>query len=202
MSLGLIHLATWPLGLVLLAGCGSSPEVIYYTLSAPGLDGTAPAEAEQGYSIAIGPVSLPDVVDRPQLVVRRGANEVTLSEGHQWAEPLASEIPRIIAEHLTRVLGTQQVSASPQNSVRPDYRVMVDIQRFDSELQGSTEIDAIWTIHHISPKGAPNRSGRSRAREATGGGGYEAIVAAHSRALAAVSRDIAEAIRSEQSTPR
>jgi len=40
------------------------------------------------------------------------------------------------------------------------------------------------------------RAAQSAVREPTNGDGYDALVVAHSRALTAVSRDIAEAIRS------
>jgi len=53
-------------------------------------------------------------------------------------------------------------------------------------------VEVAWQV--IPAKGAA-RAGLSSAREATGGPGYDALVAAHGRALAAVSRDIALAIR-------
>ncbi len=94
----------------LLAGCGSSPTANFYTLSA----GAAPAPpTATTYRIAVGPVTVPEVVDRPQIVVRVGANRVTIAELHRWAEPLKSEIPRVIAENLAQLLGTKQVSAYP-----------------------------------------------------------------------------------------
>ena len=186
------------------AGCGGSPTVNYYTLSTGGIDDVAPAPpSEKGYTIAVGPVVLPEVVDRPQLVVRVGANEVVLVEDHRWAESLTSAIPRLMAEHLTSLLQAQQVTAYPESAMgRADYRVKVDIQRFESELRGAATIDAIWTIHQATSK-APVRTGHSLARESTGGDSYAALVAAHSRALLTVSRDIAAAIRSSApSTPQ
>jgi len=42
------------------------------------------------------------------------------------------------------------------------------------------------------------KTGQSAVREPAGGPGYDALVAAHVRALAAVSRDIAAAIRATQ----
>jgi len=187
-----------------LAGCGGSPKVNYYTLATAEIDEAAPEPTgAKGYTIAVGPVGLPELVDRPQLVVRVGANEVVLVEEHRWAESLASSIPRLIAEHLTRLLHAQQVSAYPESVIgKADYRVIVDIQRFDSEIHGAATIDAIWTIHRVAQKDAQNRTGHSLVREPTGDDTYPALVAAHSRALLAVSRDIAVAIRSYSSPQR
>jgi len=59
-------------------------------------------------------------------------------------------------------------------------------------------IDALWTVRRAS--GGEPRTGRSVVHEPTGGDGYDALVAAHGRALATVSRDVAESIRAAAST--
>lgn len=178
-----------------LVGCGSSPPTHYYTLTA-----VAPASggnSEKGsaeYSVSVGPVTLPEMVDRPQLVVRVGANQVALVDQHRWAEPLTSEIPRVIAENLSQLLGARQVVTFSQNLVRdPEYRVLVDIQHFDSMVGQTVTIDALWTVRRAS--GGEPRTGRSLVQEPIEGDGYDALVAAHGRALATVSGHIAESIR-------
>jgi len=178
-----------------LPGCGSSPKETYYTLSADAVvNGAIPATGESAYSIAVGSITLPEVVDRPQFVLRAGPNEVTFVELHRWAGPLKSEIPRIVADNLATDLNVKRVTAYPQNAgENADYRVLIDIQRFDSTLGESVTIDALWTVKRTSDGAL--RTGRSTARESSSGGTYEAVVAAHSRALATISREIAEAIR-------
>ena len=169
----------------------------FFTLSsgdAPNAPGAAAA-----YSVAVGPVSVPELVDRPQLVLRVAPNEVMIAEQSRWAEPLKSEIPRVIAGNLAQLLNAR-VSAYPQNTGGDaDYRVTVDVQRFDSTLNDAATVEALWTVQPA--KGAA-KSGRSLVREATGGASYDALVVSHGRALAAVSRDIADAIRSMSSTAR
>jgi uncharacterized lipoprotein YmbA len=192
---GRMHVGALCLAVGLLAGCGSSPKVTFYTLSA-GLapEGVAAAGAKTEYRVAIGPVTLPDVVDRPQLVLRVGENRVAIAEQHRWAEPLKSEIPRVLAENLAQLLGTRQVSVYPQStSGDAEYRALVDFQRVESVLGETVTIDALWTVRRTS--GGEPRRGRSLVRESIEGDGYDALVAAHSRALAKVSRDLAEAIR-------
>ena len=61
-------------------------------------------------------------------------------------------------------------------------------------------IDALWTVRRNS--GGEPKAGRSVVREPIGGDGYDGLVAAYSRALAALSREIAEAIRSGNATGR
>lgn len=195
----------WPATVLLtissLTGCFGSPKETYYTLSTgSAMSGATSASGESAYSIMVGPVTLPEVVDRPQFVLRAGPNEVSIVELHRWAEPLRSEIPRVIADNLAADLNVKRVAAYPQSAGdKADYRVIVDIQRFDSTIGESVTIDALWTVKRVSD--GVLRTGRSTARESSGRGSYETMVAAHSRALATISREIAEAIRSAVSTP-
>jgi uncharacterized lipoprotein YmbA len=65
-----------------------------YTLSA----GTGPATTSSNISVSVGPVSIPAVVDRPQIVVATGPNQVRLEEFNRWAAPLQNSIARVVAE--------------------------------------------------------------------------------------------------------
>jgi len=189
-----LGIATSSLVAMILVGCAGSPEPRFYTLGGgaiPAGDKNEKATAE--YTILVGPVSLPESVDRPQIVVRVGANQVAIMEQHRWASPLGSEISRVIAENLAQLLGNRLVSSYEQNTARPDIQVLVDLQRFDSTLGQTVTIDALWSVRSLN--GQP-KTGRSVIQEPTGGEGYDALVTAHSRALATMSREIAEAIRS------
>ena len=123
------------------------------------------------------------MVDQPQMVVQVAANQVTMYEFQRWASPLKSEIARVIAANLAQELGTARVWAYAQTTLaNPDYQVLVDVQRFDSVLGEAVTIDALWSIRRAAG-GAP-KTGRSSVREAVSGAGFDALVAAHSRALA------------------
>jgi hypothetical protein len=73
--------------------------------------------------------------------------------------------------------------------------VAVDIQRFESAPGDAATVEAQWTVSAAKDKGGAPRSGRSLAREPVRSKDYDALVAAHGRALASISRDIAEAVR-------
>ncbi len=186
----------------LLAGCASSPPVQFYTLSAEA-PASSVATAGKDLRIDVGPVSLPEMVDRPQFVIRSGQNRVTMVDEHRWAESLASDVPRVLAENLSRLLTTDHVWAYPQHAAGAvDYRVLVDIQRFESTPGQRAVIEALWTVQRPSQDGGPSKTGRSSLQQPVAGQGYEALAAAHSRALAEISREIAEVIRSfTPSTP-
>ena len=190
------------IGSVALTGCSRSPRVSFYTL-AGGAEISKVNPSRSAPSVSVVSITLPDLVDRPQLVERVSGNRVEILETHRWAEPLKNGISRLIAENLAGRLGSDRVTAYPQNSASdPDYKVYVDIQRFES-VGDSVSVEAIWTIRRTSD-GAPGRhkeekskTGRSQLRESRGKEGYEALVAAYNRAIISVSNDIAKAIISE-----
>ncbi|MDR4493963.1 MAG: PqiC family protein [Nitrospirales bacterium] len=118
-NLALLTVITW-----LLSGCAGSPPVHYYTLSVEAETGLPSSVTDRTtLTLAVDPISLPDVVDRPQIVLQSGSNQVTLVDDHRWAESLKSEIPRIIAGNLSQLLLTKMVWAYPQHVKGPvDYR--------------------------------------------------------------------------------
>jgi uncharacterized lipoprotein YmbA len=184
------RLAALAMLVILGAGCGSTPPTRFYTLGAvPG-----PAGTPSTLSVAVGPVTVPGTVDRPQIVVTTGPNQVRLDEFNQWASPLQNSIARVVAENLTAMLGTPRVTMSPQTlAAGVDYRAVIEVQQFDSALGEAATLDAVWTVTRTRDGKA--QTGRTTVREATTAADYEALAAAHSRALARLSRDIAGAVR-------
>lgn len=177
-----------------LGACGAlAPKEQFFTLSSPN-PGLAPPRSEAP-SVFVGPVSVPEAVDRSQMVLRTAPNQVDVSDDYRWAELLRNAIPRVIAETLSRELGSSRVLASRQAAGTPvDFRVTMEVQRFDSSLDEGATIDALWTV--TATHGGPSRNGRSAAHEPLASRDAGSLAAAHGRALERVGRDIAEAIRS------
>ncbi len=176
------------------AGCGTSPPAHFYTLSAVAPTPSPPSSL----LVAVGPVTIPAVVDRPEFVVNTGPNELHLDEFNRWASPLQDNLARTIAEDLTAMLGTPHVILFPQALASdPDFRVAVELRSFQSTLGGPAVLDAVWTIRRSSD--GRTQTGRSLVQERATDASYEALAAAHSRAVARLSQDIADAIRVLQS---
>lgn len=182
--------------LLAVTGCASTPPSRFYTLSAAGP--AAPAAPTSDLSIAVGPVSVPVAVDRPQMVITVNANQVRLDEFNRWASPLGTNIARVVAQNLVSMLGTPRVAVSPLvlSGAGADYRAAIEVQRFDSAPGDAAMFDAVWTVSR--DKDGRSRTGRTTAREAAPDGGYEGVAAAHSRAVARLSQDIADAVRGLQ----
>lgn len=174
---------------LLLAACGSTPRESFYTLSAP-----APVEpsGQPTISVVVGPVTVPEAVDRTPMVVRTGPNQVDIEDLHRWAEPLKAAIPRVLAAHLARDFGTARVSSSRQASGGDaDYRVGVDVSRFESSLTEGATLDASWAV---VGKGGTRR-GRTVVQEAATPASHAGLAGAHSRALEKLAKDIGAALR-------
>ncbi len=184
------------LALILLGSC-ASPSSRFYVLSATATATAPPSDL----SLAVGPVSVPAAVDRAEIVVTTGPNQVHLDEYNRWASPLKDEVSRVVTENLVALLGTPRVTQSPQTlSGDATYRAVIEVQRFDSAPGDSATLDALWTVRR--PKDDKSLTGRTTVREPVAMQGYEDIAAAHSRALARLSRDIADAVWSLERSAR
>lgn len=175
-----------------LAACATSPAPRFYTLDHP----LPPVSADPvaGPRIIVGPVAVPERVDRPQLVVRQGEHQVRLLEQHRWAAPLPDEIARVLAAQLSSLLGSERVSAASFAGMGgADFRVALDFRLFESEPGVAVTQDVLWSVTRVGD--GVMRSGRSLAREPVQGAGYAAVADAHGRALQAIARDIAAALR-------
>jgi uncharacterized protein len=172
-------------------GCASAPARFYSLDSTATPDGAAPVN----YPIMVGPVSVPAAVDRPEFVVQSAPNRVDIDEFNRWDAPLNDSIAQAVAGDLVKLLGTPNVASAPMANFAPAYRVTIDVQRFDSVPGQSALVEAVWTVRRTA--GGETRSGRTTAPQAVQGDSFDALAAAHSRALAKMSGDIATAIRAE-----
>jgi uncharacterized lipoprotein YmbA len=175
----------------LVAGTGcASPRSNFYTLDSAAKPVTTGAD----YSVAVGPVSVPAAVDRPQIVVRIAPNRVAIDEFHRWVSPLPDAIARVVAENLAAMLGTPHVTVfSRPTAAGARYRVLIDVLRFESAPGDAAILDAVWTVR--SAEDGTTRSGRTTVREPVMGREYSTLAAAHSSALGRLSAEVAGAIR-------
>ena len=184
---------------IVAAGC-STPVSHLYTLSRAPAAAAAATAPMPNITVVVGPVSIPAIVDQPQFVVSTGANSVSIDEFNRWASPLQSNISRVVAENLVMLLGTPRVSQFQQSlNLDADFRVAIEVQSFDSAPGDAATLNAVWVVRRT--KDAKAQTGRTAVREPTGSAGYDALAAAHSRALAKMSQEIADVVRSLERGP-
>ena len=175
--------------LALFAGCATSPTSKFYTLSSVQVVEQSPRV--DPIAIAIDPVTVPELVDRLQIVTKLDANRVSIDEFARWADPLKRQIPRVLAADLAQFIPGAIVSTYPQRVDDNAYRVSVDVQTFDSSMSDGVMLAVIWSMR--PPRQGKTVSGRAVVREVVSAPGYDTLVKAHSRALASVASVIAVA---------
>jgi hypothetical protein len=180
-----------------LAGCASSAPSRFYVLS-PLASTKVESQAlkdEGCIALGVGPVELPAYLDRPQIVTRVSENELNLAEFDKWAEPLKDNFSRVLVENLSTLLCADAISIFPWKGPTPiDYRIEVTVIRMDGNVGGNASLVARWAIFRENDRKMllARQSSFSRLLSSEG---YKALVSAQSRAIADLSREIAEAIK-------
>ena len=171
------------------AGC-SSPPAKFYTLSSV----AEPGSSSSNISVVVGPVSVPPVIDRPQIVVTTGPNQVVVDEFSRWASPVQDNLARVVADDLGAALGTPRVTLyqSPLGA-EVDYRVQIEVRTFESAPGKYAALDALWSVRRIND--GKTETGHTILRVSVDGEGFDALAAAHSRGVAKMSKEIADRVR-------
>jgi uncharacterized protein len=194
----------------LLIACSSPPSRLYLLSSAeapiaaqpsPGaaISGSSrPVLARQPNSRVITvAVTVPEYLDRLDVVERTSANELKPIYSAQWGESLATTATRAMAGNLTANLPSDDVLILPSRSQRRvDYQVNFDLTKFESDAEGTSTLAGRWSI--ADSDGIERASGRVLRSERADGQGYDAMAAAMSRNLSAASVEIAAALRQLQ----
>jgi uncharacterized lipoprotein YmbA len=185
-----------PLAAILLSGCVRSPEPKFYTLT-PVQDqfiGRRPNPAQNAV-IGIGPVKLADYLDKSQIVTRTSDEQLVKSEFNRWAGSFKDNFINVLADNLGFLLSDQQIYLYPfRPSISIDYQITVDVIRCDGRLGDAAYLEARWSILQGQEKKLLKMN-RSSIREPVKGPNYSDLVAAQSRAVAKLSREIATALQ-------
>jgi len=169
------------------------------------------ADASAKIRVMVGPVRIPVKMDRPQLVVQTSSNEVQVYEYQRWAGSLKSDIGRVVGASLARDLATPNVwNFAESTQTNFDYQILLDVQNVESSSDSGIVVDVLWTIKPTGDKNVavvknPNSNGdaavksrmmmgRSLVREPTNGPGFDALLAAQSRAFAKVGAEISQSL--------
>jgi uncharacterized lipoprotein YmbA len=178
--------------LLVVAGCvqmGPSKDRSRFFVLAPQF--AAPSAAGAGPVVGVGPVTLPDYLDRNVLVTRVGPNEIHVAASDWWAEPLAAQVPKTLALNIGSRLGASRTVTYPwPRALEPNVTVRVDFTRFEADRAGMANLEATWS----ADVAGTTRTGSTAATEPIEGATSDASVAALSRLLGRLSDDIVKAI--------
>lgn len=180
--------------LLVLVGCSAtSPPVSYYSLA-----GAEPPAQVAGkpsrLALQIGPVSVPDVLKKSQIVLGSGDGSLHPNDQHRWAGEVDRDIARAIGEQLALRLGTEQIALFPSGQhLEPTHQVIVDVLAMDGVLGKEASLVVRWSV--VDPT---TKTARTTRRSAVGAqpadSSHAAWVAAQRRNIAKLSEEIASAI--------
>jgi len=189
-----------------LHGCSlgrqQPPTRLYVLTALPATDRALTGGASRD-GIGVGPVTLPQYTNRLQIVTGNSGPELTRAPFENWAEPLEDNFTRVLAENLSLLLATDQVVVFPWQGPMPvEYQVIVEVTKFLGEPGGQASLESLWSVVGKNGKNLLVRK-KSSFTEPVAAQNYEALAAAMSRTVGALSRDIATTIvsLSQQTSP-
>jgi uncharacterized lipoprotein YmbA len=190
------------MALALAAGCSSVPSTRFYVVTP--LAGPAAATAARSPSVVVAAVRLPEYLERPQLVTRSSDNRLQLEEFHQWGGNLAKDLTRVMAENLSALLGSDAVVAAPHTMrARPDFRVEIEVLRFERAADGRVHLTAKWSLQRGADGTLLTSPTFTQASEPLPAAtSIDLTVAAMSGVYGELSRAIAQAIARQDKTAR
>lgn len=131
---------------LLLAACYSSKEPSLYVLNPKPFNVHVQKNVKHTL-IGIDSVTLPQYLDNPQIMIFTTPQQSNLDEHHQWAEPLSSNIQRVIQTNLSNSLRGAAIEIAPWDSeFYPQHHLRVEISQFKVDKQGNSILRAIYTI--------------------------------------------------------
>jgi uncharacterized lipoprotein YmbA len=90
--------------------------------------------------VLVREVRLPNYLDRPQIVTREASHRLHIAEFDHWGGDLREDMTRVLAQNLGRVLDSKHVFTAPVGiAVQPDYRLEVEVLRFEREVGGQVQ---------------------------------------------------------------
>jgi uncharacterized lipoprotein YmbA len=180
----------------LLAAC-ASPDPTFYALQT--IPGSSVALART--VVEVRRPGLAGYLDRSDIVLKNAEYRLKVDSQLRWGEPLGDMIGRVVTEDLSqRLSGTTVFSDAGAISADADFRVEVNVERFDEDSGGSVVLAAEIAVergrtHH------PVAARHLTVSALPAGPGAGALVAAMSGLLAQLSDDVAHDIQHGAMTP-
>jgi len=151
--------------------------------------------------IGIGPVKIPEYLNRPQIVTRDKNNMLIFAQFDRWGESLDIGLGRLIRENLIVMLPGATLEMFPWGlDVPVKYQVFIDVVQLESELDKDMLFTVQWSIFDIDKKKMVIIK-RSEFRPPVNPQNYSGLVKTLSAACVSLSSEIAEAVGSLGNLP-
>ena len=182
-----------------LAACSGQPSS-FFVLSPGATPSAAVAQTtttrRNGVSLGVGPVTMPEYLERAEIVTRDGPTTLQVDNLNHWGGNLTSNFQMVLGESLSQQLGTDRIHLYPwTTSDTLRYQVVVQVNGFEARSDGGVVLDARWTV--LNPvDDSVVRMGRSVLTEPLpqtedGAVDFTAVSAAMSRVVTRLGAEIA-----------
>jgi uncharacterized lipoprotein YmbA len=151
--------------------------------------------------VGLGPITVPDYLDRADVVRRASDNRLAMASNERWGETLRAGLQRVLAADLARDLGPEfWVTSGSDRVERIDVEVPIDVESFEPDAAGRVALITNWRIHWLQGE---HRSILERTRQGTSEPitGTEDQVRAMSNQIEALADTLAAAIKTSHATP-
>ncbi len=178
----------------LLCACLPTPPTQFYVLEELSRPPSSTVTSEQKRQIGIGPVSIPTLLERKQIVTRLPDNSVTIAEFHQWASPLKDNIAQVLTHNLAIQQPGDLIRSYPWSAYGAvDYRIIIDIIRFDTRPGQSVNFEAGWAIMNEKTHTLLS-NGRTKIEHPLADPSYPSAIKALSEILSEFTRELSLAL--------
>jgi uncharacterized lipoprotein YmbA len=180
---------------LLMTGCSSKSN--FYQLHASKAERYSTSHSavhSKSTVVGIAEVDLADYLDKPQIVTRLSAGKLQLHEEDRWAGALDKNIQAILTRNLSQALPHYTFLSSPWDEpVEDRYRIYVDVERFDGDMNGTVTLDARWSL--VDKEKNRLLIGEKVHYLEQGAAGIDGIVTTQSRMVDRLSRQVAKKIK-------
>lgn len=205
-------------GLITLVGCSDPPSPQLLLLSSgptqmPGQRALLSSNGNQsgldvrsrsttGAQAAAVAVTVPQYLDRPEIMVRTDAIELKPLPNSRWAEDLAVTASRTLAEDLNRLLPGYEIVAWPDRFERAaGHRIEVNLSHFEMNSPSQVVIAGRWVITDDAA-GKQRASANFQSAAFVAAADPKLIVETMSGLLGSVSSEIAVELQRQQTVGR
>ncbi|MEQ1543664.1 PqiC family protein [Methyloglobulus sp.] len=179
---------------LLVTACANAPSVQFYVLEP--LSQIAPITVldTRQHTIGIGPISVPALLERKQIITRHAGNAVEIAEFQQWASPLQDNLLQALTRNISSLQPNDIVRAYPWSvHGTVDLQIVVDIIRFDTTPGKSANLEANWTIKNENTHEIL-KAGHSVINHSLSDSSYSGAVLALSKVLGEFSQELSLAL--------
>jgi len=181
---------------LLTAGCASVPETRFYTLSVrsePSEIKVLPRDSSIPIFIDILPVTVPERLARPQLVVRTKDSgpeaQLFILEQDHWSSPFNYELRDAFASGIANRTGAGNDARATRTPDQVRYKIAIKLSQFDAIVDDTVKARFSWTI--TRPADARSAACYAAITEPVTGG-VEGVVEGVQRVVARVVEEVSK----------